>query len=86
MLRQIRQRGQKAHAEAPRVVKTQFQLGAELEDQVIVWRIVLCRWAGPETTGHAKMQQQHVFWMEMHEEVFGASLNALDGTADGIFL
>jgi hypothetical protein len=32
------------------------------------------------------MQQQHVFWMEIHEEVFGASLNTLDRTADGVFL
>jgi hypothetical protein len=38
-------------------MKAQFKIGAELEDQMIVWRIVLCRRASPETTGHAKMQQ-----------------------------
>jgi hypothetical protein len=67
-------------------MKAQFKIGAELEDQMIVWRIVLCRRASPETTGHAKMQQQHMFWMEMHEEVFGASIHPLNRTADGVFL
>jgi hypothetical protein len=86
MLRQVNRRGQKTHPKAACIVKTQFKIGAELEDQMIVRRIVLGRRAGPETTGHAKMQQQHVFWMEIHEEVFGASLNTLDRTADGVFL
>jgi hypothetical protein len=86
MLWQIGQRGQKTHAEASGVVKAQFKIGAELEDQMIVWRIVLGRRAGPQATGHAEMQQQDMVWMEMHKEVFGASLNALDGTADGVFL
>ena len=86
MLRQVRLCGQKAHAEASCIVKAQFQLGAELEDHMIVWSIVLGRRACPETAGHAEVQQQYVVWMEMHEEVFGASLNALDGTAYGVFL
>jgi hypothetical protein len=86
MLRQIRQRGQKAHAEASCIVKAQFKIGAELEDHMIVWRIVLGRRACPETASHAEVQQQHVVWMEMHEEIFGASLNPLDGTAYSVFL
>ena len=86
MLRKICQRGQKAHAEASCVVKAQFKISTELEDQMIVWRIVLGWRTRPETTRHAEMQQQDVFWMEMHEEVFGTSINPLDSTAYGVFL
>ena len=65
---------------------TTQESGRRYDEEDLTMAELLGRRAGPETTGHAKMQQQHVFWMEMHEEVFGASLNALDGTADGVFL
>ena len=86
MLRQVSVRGQKAHAETTGIVETEFELAAELEDEMIVWGILLSWGAHPETTGHAEVQEQHIFWLQVDEEIFGASINTLDDAADGVFL
>jgi hypothetical protein len=86
MLREVCMRGQKAHTETARIVETEFEIGAELEDEMIVWGILLPWGPHPETAGHAEVQEQHVFWMQVYEEIFGTSLNTLNSAADGVFL
>jgi hypothetical protein len=86
MLQQVRLRGQEAHTETAGVVETELELAAELEDEMIVWGIVLYRGAYPEATGHAKVQEQHVRWMQVDEEIFGASINTLNRAANGVLL
>jgi hypothetical protein len=86
MLCEVGVRGEKAHAETAGVVETELERTAELEDEMIVWGILLPRRTHPETTGHAEVQEQHIFWLQVYEEIFGASLDTLDGAAHGMFL
>jgi hypothetical protein len=86
VLRQVSLCGQKAHAETAGIVETEFEIAAELEDEMIVRSILLPWRAYPETTGHTEVQEQDVFWLQVDEEIFGASIHPRDGAADGVFL
>jgi hypothetical protein len=86
MLGKIGMGGQKAHAKASCIVKTQFKIVAKLENQMVVYGILLGSGTDPKTSSHPQVQEQHAFWMQVNEEIFGASLHPLDGAAYGVFL
>jgi hypothetical protein len=86
MLGKIGTCSQKAHAKASCIVKTQFEIVAKLENQMVVYGVLLGPGTNPQTASHPQVQEQHAFWMQIDEEIFGASLHPLDGAADGVFL
>ena len=64
MVRELRRCGEKTHAKAARIVKTQLQVWSELKNQMIVRRIVGHGWPHPQATGHAEVYDQYPVGMQ----------------------
>jgi len=84
--RQIRWSGKKAHAKTARIVKPQFEIGAELKNQVVVQGIVRARRSHPQAAGHTQMKDQRPCGPKAHQQILGAAVNAFDDAAHGMFL
>jgi hypothetical protein len=52
-----------------------------LKNQVIVRGVVRYRRPQPEPSGHPEVEDQDALRVQAHQEVFGAALDTLDGTA-----
>src|SRR5262245_31595172 len=83
MVQEFRFGGQKTHAKTTRVMEAQFELRSEVENKMIVRRIVVDRWPDPQAPGHAQMQHQHAIWLQVHQQVFGPSVYACNGAPYG---
>ena len=84
MVRQFRFGGQETHAKTASIMEAQFKLRSEVENEMVVWRIVVDGWPDPQASSHAQMQHQHAVWLQAHQQIFGATVHAGNGTTYGL--
>ena len=86
MRRELHSSGQKTHAKATGVVKPQFQVGAELKNQMVMRRI-LGHWRShPQTTRHAEVDHQDPVRLQTQQEVLGAAVDRANRATDNVRL
>ena len=53
---------------------------------MIVRRILVCRRPRPQTPGHTQMQNQHIIWLQTHEQIFSAAIHTGNRPPNRVFL